>query len=364
MKVLRCSILEDADTRGFRQEMSLLSYLQHPHICLFIGYRLKPALSVVMEFCGGGDLGDAARTMSLHTRVSKLMETALGLCYLHGFKTPVVHGDIKVCVNVFVGNLTAFGSPCTSSVSLIASTPPLMSQPSNLLLDDFQRVKICDFGMARVEHKFADRKAPAIRMQRSNSQHSTGRHRDSAVVFPARPLECVFVTASCCRVFLGAGVRRRKRQHRGSIASGAGEQWLIMHGDTSCDEGSSSSSDSDYSGSFIAADGPEDPALGLDLALAHDSPRLGGFGNSGNMESFKREEQARALPLPTVFSAPYAAPELFMSQQFDERVDIFSFGLVMWEVFAGAVLRLDVCVLLFCFGMKSCCFVVRNRTIQ
>jgi serine/threonine protein kinase len=98
VKVLRCSILEDADTRGFRQEMSLLSYLQHPHICLFIGYRLQPALSVVMEFCGGGDLGEAARTMPVHTRVSKLMETALGLCYLHGFKTPVVHGDIKVSV--------------------------------------------------------------------------------------------------------------------------------------------------------------------------------------------------------------------------------------------------------------------------
>jgi serine/threonine protein kinase len=125
-----------------------------------------------------------------------------------------------------------------------------------------------------------------------------------------------------------------------------------MHGDTSCDEGSSSSSESEYSGSFIAADGPEDPALGLDLNTQHDFPA---FGNSGSLESSRREEQARTLPLPTVFSAPYAAPELFMSRQFDERVDIFSFGLVMWEVFAGVCVCAQPNVACrVVFGMLGC----------
>lgn len=70
VKVLRCNILDEVDTSGFRHEMSLLSHLQHPHICLFIGYRLKPDLSVVMEYCPGGDLGEAAKDMPLLVKVS------------------------------------------------------------------------------------------------------------------------------------------------------------------------------------------------------------------------------------------------------------------------------------------------------
>jgi serine/threonine protein kinase len=54
---------------------------------------------------------------------------------------------------------------------------------------------------------------------------------------------------------------------------------------------------------------------------------------------------------------PYAAPELFMSRQFDERVDIFSFGLVMWEVFAGVCVCVCAQPNVACrvvFGMLGC----------
>lgn len=82
VKVLRCSILDDVDTSGFRHEMGLLSHLQHPHICLFIGYRIKPDLSVVMEYCSGGDLGEASKSMPINQRV------IVGMLWLEPLTSP------------------------------------------------------------------------------------------------------------------------------------------------------------------------------------------------------------------------------------------------------------------------------------
>ena len=76
VKILRQSLLEDSKRDVFRQEMAVLSCLQHPNICLFIGYRLQPELSVVMEYCSGGDLAEAAKSMTDLVRVSCV-------CFVH-----------------------------------------------------------------------------------------------------------------------------------------------------------------------------------------------------------------------------------------------------------------------------------------
>ena len=50
-------------------------------------------------------------------------------------------------------------------------------QPSNLLLDSFKRVKISDFGMAKVEWKYAENKAPQVRSQQpANKPSSQSEH--------------------------------------------------------------------------------------------------------------------------------------------------------------------------------------------
>lgn len=64
MKVLRSGILDDTSIERFRAEMNMLARLQHPNICMFIGYQLQPELCVVMEYCNGGDLGTAASRLA------------------------------------------------------------------------------------------------------------------------------------------------------------------------------------------------------------------------------------------------------------------------------------------------------------
>ena len=104
---------------------------------------------------------------SLPPQVEKLIETALGLAYLHGFQQPIIHGDIKVR-----------GVCCSSGVWDQWYVCCLMAvQPSNLLLDSFKRVKISDFGMAKVEWKYAENKAPQVRSQQpANKPSSQSEH--------------------------------------------------------------------------------------------------------------------------------------------------------------------------------------------
>ena len=70
VKVLRSGILDDTSIERFRAEMNMLARLQHPNVCMFIGYQLQPELCVVMEYCSGGDLGTAASRLGPIEKVS------------------------------------------------------------------------------------------------------------------------------------------------------------------------------------------------------------------------------------------------------------------------------------------------------
>ncbi len=52
----------------FWDEIRLLSCMHHPHVCLFVGFSMRPKLRVVMEYCENGTLGDAAPNMDVPTR--------------------------------------------------------------------------------------------------------------------------------------------------------------------------------------------------------------------------------------------------------------------------------------------------------
>jgi len=124
------SAIPEAVLRAFEDEVSMLSGLRHPNICLFMGVCLDPTnRAIVTELVSRGSLWDVLRTQGLfvaHTgpafwpwwAIRKVLDgTCKGLAYLHAHDPPIIHRDLK---------------------------------SANLLLDDAFNVKICDFGLARL----------------------------------------------------------------------------------------------------------------------------------------------------------------------------------------------------------------------
>lgn len=98
-----------------------MEILRHPNIVLFIGACTKPPhLGLVLEYCSQGSLWSVLqnpdKTLAWEDRKKIAMDTAKGVFYLHSFKPPILHRDLK---------------------SL------------NLLLDDSWRTKLIDFGWTR-----------------------------------------------------------------------------------------------------------------------------------------------------------------------------------------------------------------------
>jgi class 3 adenylate cyclase len=115
--------LDERAMLEFRAEIAFLSELRHPHIVLFIGACLvPPELAIVTEFMRCGDLrsllGDATVKLDWERKSRILTTAALGINYLHSLKPVIVHRDLK---------------------------------PSNMLIDEQGKVKISDFGFARIK---------------------------------------------------------------------------------------------------------------------------------------------------------------------------------------------------------------------
>jgi serine/threonine protein kinase len=113
--------LDERRMLEFRAEMAFLSELQHPNIVLFIGACTKrPNLSILTEFVSRGDLKrvlhDSNTKLPWRQRLSMLKSAAKGVEYLHGLS--IVHRDLK---------------------------------PSNLLVDEDWKLKVADFGFARIK---------------------------------------------------------------------------------------------------------------------------------------------------------------------------------------------------------------------
>lgn len=101
--------------------------LRHPNIILFMGISLTPSeVCIVTELMARGNVRDllvpspGSRTVKLDLglRLQWAVDTAQGMAYLHTLSPPMIHRDLKT---------------------------------TNLLVDRGMNVKICDFGMSRVQ---------------------------------------------------------------------------------------------------------------------------------------------------------------------------------------------------------------------
>lgn len=101
--------------------------LRHPNIILFMGIALTPnEVCIVTELMSRGNVRDllvpapGGRTVKLDLglRLQWAVDTAQGMAYLHTLSPPMIHRDLKT---------------------------------TNLLVDRGMNVKICDFGMSRIQ---------------------------------------------------------------------------------------------------------------------------------------------------------------------------------------------------------------------
>eukprot|EP01012_Entosiphon_sulcatum_P056863 TRINITY_DN80574_c0_g1_i1.p1 TRINITY_DN80574_c0_g1~~TRINITY_DN80574_c0_g1_i1.p1 ORF type:complete len:590 (-),score=74.93 TRINITY_DN80574_c0_g1_i1:74-1843(-) len=111
---------------SFKQEVRLLSTFRHENIVLFRGACVElPNLCLVTELMDCNLYDYLHHTKNPIPWMLKLRwgrDLARGMNYLHSMENPIIHRDLK--------------SP-------------------NVLLDEYRRVKLCDFGMSRVkEHTF------------------------------------------------------------------------------------------------------------------------------------------------------------------------------------------------------------------
>jgi tRNA A-37 threonylcarbamoyl transferase component Bud32 len=122
VKKLIVQNLDRKQMQDFADEVSMLKKLHHPNVVLLIGVcSQQPNLALITELLAGSLwnlLHDQNQRMDFKLQHSLITDTARGMNYLHLFKPPVVHRDLK--------------SP-------------------NLLVDKNFNVKIADFGLARVK---------------------------------------------------------------------------------------------------------------------------------------------------------------------------------------------------------------------
>jgi len=115
---------KDAAIADFRKEITILSKLRHPNICMLLAYSTTKDYEVIISELMRCSLLDVFRANSIHntklpkkTQIMYSQQLALGMNYLHSFKQPIIHRDLK---------------------------------PANLLIDLYGCLKIADFGLAKV----------------------------------------------------------------------------------------------------------------------------------------------------------------------------------------------------------------------
>ena len=108
----------------FRQEISVLKSLRHPHIVLLLAYSTTDNYECLISELMKCSLLDVFKShlvqgtrMPSRTKIIYATQLALGMNYLHTCKPPIIHRDLK---------------------------------PANLLIDHSGVLKISDFGLSRI----------------------------------------------------------------------------------------------------------------------------------------------------------------------------------------------------------------------
>jgi serine/threonine protein kinase len=115
---------KDAAIADFRQEISVLKSLRHPHIVLLLAYSTTDNYECLISELMKCSLLDVFKShlvqgtrMPARTKIIYATQLAQGMNYLHTCKPPIIHRDLK---------------------------------PANLLIDHSGVLKISDFGLSRV----------------------------------------------------------------------------------------------------------------------------------------------------------------------------------------------------------------------
>jgi serine/threonine protein kinase len=122
IKILHKPITDRKTLKRFKHEVGIMSSFSHPNICLFMGACTIPgSFFIVQEFMPKGDVEGMLKknlNLSLFTRMRWSLDAALGVAWLHQSNPVFIHRDLKT---------------------------------SNLLIDENDRVKVCDFGLSEVK---------------------------------------------------------------------------------------------------------------------------------------------------------------------------------------------------------------------
>eukprot|EP01117_Protostelium_nocturnum_P012394 TRINITY_DN4575_c0_g1_i1.p1 TRINITY_DN4575_c0_g1~~TRINITY_DN4575_c0_g1_i1.p1 ORF type:complete len:1875 (+),score=604.74 TRINITY_DN4575_c0_g1_i1:191-5815(+) len=125
VKQIKSDNISEKQLQDFLGEVAILKSLRpHPNVVLFLGMTFPPQpLSLITEFCDGGNLYDYLRekTVDEATKSNMILNIARGMLHLHLEK--VIHRDLAV---------------------------------RNILLSSSLEVKVSDFGMSREQKSGAD----------------------------------------------------------------------------------------------------------------------------------------------------------------------------------------------------------------
>ncbi|PRP80208.1 SH2 domain-containing protein [Planoprotostelium fungivorum] len=131
VKKLIVQQLDDQSLQSFRDEVRVMSTLRHPNILLFMGACTQPGhLMIVTEIASGSidrAIRDKVNPPSFKQRLVWARDTALGVNWLHCMRPPFLHLDLK---------------------------------SGNLLIDQYNTVKVSDFGLSAVKHTEGSRGTP------------------------------------------------------------------------------------------------------------------------------------------------------------------------------------------------------------
>lgn len=138
--------INDKFLRAFEMEVCTMRVLRSPNIIQFLGsFYSPPDVGIITEYMANGSLFSVLHNPEIalpwHVVFKMLSDAARGMHYLHTCKPSVLHRDLK--------------SP-------------------NLLVDEFLRVKVCDFGLSTVCKDGNDAKQRSLAKINENDQCEFG----------------------------------------------------------------------------------------------------------------------------------------------------------------------------------------------
>lgn len=112
-------VITDELLEEIQNEIRMLSLLRHPNICLLMGISSDlPNIMIVTEFASKGSLYDRIQNhkseLTKKQKISIGRDVAIAMAFIHD--TGIVHRDLK---------------------------------SHNILIDEGDKIKVCDFGLAR-----------------------------------------------------------------------------------------------------------------------------------------------------------------------------------------------------------------------